>query len=148
MKITIEDIDSASMRPIGHSQYPSFVARFRSVPFSGVARLVPAVDDPKDCVGLELGVEITQGSVTDFQVIGLPAIVGADALETPASFKVCGILESQSPPSETGEGRYAFIAVGEASFCLSEEEMGGMWPEPESIVSFVAHDVTLWDEAL
>ncbi|NHZ91459.1 hypothetical protein F2P45_20975 [Massilia sp. CCM 8733] len=148
MIITTEDIDSASMRPVGYAQLPSFVARFRSVPFSGVARLVPAYDNPRDCLDLELGVQITQGSVTDFRVIGLPAIVGADALDIPGSFKVCGILESQSPPSETGEGRYAFIAVGEASFCLSEQEMGGMWPEPESIVSFVAHDVTLWDEAL
>ncbi|NHZ61520.1 hypothetical protein [Massilia genomosp. 1] len=146
MNVTIEEIDSASMRPIGSSPQPSFVVHFRSAAFSGIARLVPALERAEDCLGQEFNVEICQGSVTQFGVLDQPALNAVEAQDTPGSFKVTGIVESQS--ADPGAQRYGFITAGEACFCLSEAEMGGLWPEPESIVSFIAHDVTLWDEAL
>ncbi|HEX8611159.1 MAG TPA: hypothetical protein VF800_07700 [Telluria sp.] len=148
MKITIEEIDSASMRPIGYTPQPSFVVHFRSAAFGGIARLVPAVERAKDCLGQEFIVEICQGSVTQFGVLDQPAMNAVEALDTPGSFKVTGILQSQSVPSDPDGQRHAFITAGEACFCLSQDEMGGLWPEPESVVAFIAHDVTLWDEAL
>lgn len=146
MRITIEEIDSASMRLIGHTPQPSFVVRFRSAAFSGVARLVPALGNAEDCAGIEMSVEITQGSVTQFSVIDHPEMNSVQALQEPGSFKVAGTVESQS--GEPGAQGYAFIMAGEACFCLSEEEMGGIWPEPGSAVAFIASDVTFWDEAL
>ena len=145
MRIVIEDIDSASMRLIGYTPQPSFVAHFRSAAFSGVARLVPAVDNAEDCVNMELNVEITQGSVTQFSVADNAQMNAVEALDVPGSFRVVGTIESQS--ADPGAQRFAFIMAGEACFCLSEEEMGGQWPEPGSTVSFNAHDVTLWDKA-
>ena len=146
MNITIDDIDCASMRPIGHAGQPSFVAAFRSAAFDGIARLVPAVDNPEDCLGQECIVEITQGSVTEFAVLDLPELNAVEALETPGSFKVSGTVESLSGDAEA-QG-YAFITAGEACFCLSADEMGGLWPEPGSGVAFVAHDLTLWDASV
>jgi hypothetical protein len=144
VKITIDEIDSASMRPIGHAGKPSFVAVFRSAAFGGTARLVPVLEHPEDCLGQECIVEITQGSVTEFAVLDLPELKAVEALETPGSFKVSGAVESLSGKAEA-QG-YAFITAGEACFCLSADEMGGLWPEPGSAVSFIAHDVTLWDD--
>ncbi|MDQ1815545.1 hypothetical protein RBA41_19785 [Massilia sp. CCM 9210] len=148
MNITIEEIDSASMRLIGYTPQPSFVVHFRSAAFSGIARLVPALERADDCLGMEFHVEITQGSVTQFGVLDQAAMNAVEALDTPGSFKVTGMLESQSVPSDPSAQRHAFIMAGEACFCLSEEEMGGLWPEPGSRVAFVAHDVSLWDDAL
>lgn len=145
MRIVIDDIDSASMRPIGHAGQPSFAVSFRSAAFGGVASLVPAVERAEECVGQEFMVEITQGAVTHFGVLDAPELSAVEAQDTPGSFRVVGTIESQS--GDRGAQGFSFIMAGEACFCLSEEEMGGLWPEPGSTVSFIAHDVTLWDEA-
>lgn len=147
MNIVIEEIDTASMRPIGHAGQASFVVSFRSAAFSGIARLVPALERPEECLGRDFIVELTQGAVTHFGVLDLAQLNAVEALETPGSFKVSGTVESLSAGSDAGSG-YAFIMAGEACFCLSAEEMGGLWPAPGSPVCFIAHDLTLWDGAL
>lgn len=148
MNIVIEEIDSASMRLIGYTPTPSFLVHFRSAAFGGVARLVPAVEQPDDCVGMQFDVEITQGSVTAFRVLDQLDSKAVEALDEPGSFAVSGLVESQSVTSDPSAPRYVFITAGEACFCLSDVEMGGLLPDAGSAVTFVAHDVSLWDEAL
>lgn len=148
MKIIIDSIDSASMRLIGYTPQPSFMVYFRGAAFSGVARLVPALDRPEDSVGMAFMVEISQESVSQFAVLDHAASSGVDALDKPGSFMVTGVIHYQSVPGDPQAQRSASVLAGEAQLELTEREMTGLWPDIGSVVRFVAHDVSLWDEAL
>jgi hypothetical protein len=88
MIILIDEIDSESFLPIGNTNLPSFVAKFRSTYFDGIARFVPASGLPQNCVGHEFGAEICHESVTDFQIVTEGAVPEIASLDRTSSFRV------------------------------------------------------------
>lgn len=134
-----------SERPLGYTGLPSFVVKFHSSGFDGVARFVPATGLSQDCVGHEFGVEIAQDSVTDFQIIAggaVPEIVYLDKL---GSFRVRGAVRGVPRPNG---GQTITVAVGEAYFTLTLDDIGQIPANVGDTVMFTVHDLSLWDEVI
>ena len=97
--------------------------------------------------GDEFIVELAHESVTDFNVTAGMVQPSVACAIVPGDFKVVGevcFLDSAASGAICG----AYIAVGDATFALTLEEMGGVAPSIGTMVEFVAHEVSMWDEAI
>ncbi|MBD8655261.1 hypothetical protein IFT68_06425 [Oxalobacteraceae sp. CFBP 13730] len=145
MIIFIDEIDSESCFPLGYTNLPSFIAKFKSAEFEGVARFVPASGLPQDCAGHEFGVEIAQDSITDFQIVSGGAGSAIEPLSMTGSFRVRGKVRGSSGPA----GRETTtVAVGEAFFTLTPDDVGQLRPAIGDTVIFILHGLSLWDEVI
>lgn len=137
------------MEHIGYVGVPSFPAQFSSSVVKGRARFVPAEGDAQGCVGRSFDVEINQERVTDLRRVNREADADAVvALPEFGAFRVCGTVASVVPLGEPEGSDFVTIAAGEAAFILCEPDLCGVKLTQGETVAFVAHDVSLWDEAI
>lgn len=145
MIIFIDEVDSESFLPIGYTNLPSFFVKFKSACFDGVARFVPASGLPADCAGHEFGVEIAQDFVTDFKIVSGGEVLKVEPLEKVGSFRVCGEVRGVPKPTE---GQTTTVVIGEAYFTLTLDDIGKIRPDVGDVVTFIVHDLSLWDETI
>jgi hypothetical protein len=126
----------------------SFVVRFRSTPFNGTARLIAARDIVDVQPGSHFVVEIAQESVSEFKVDKEPGIQRVRPLSQEGDFHVRGVVCSVAHPSQPAGNRVTYVAVADAQFCLSLQDIGDLRPEVGTAVDFIVHDLSLWDEAI
>ena len=146
MKIFIEQIDNTSYMPLGYAKLPSFLVRFRSSAFSGVARLVPGSGLPEDCEGREFEVEIGQDSIAEFCVTKLTKNTGVTALGAAGSFSVQGVVSSVVTATEPIGNQFTYVDAGDAIFTLSLNDTGGIRPDVGACVAFIVKGISFWDE--
>jgi hypothetical protein len=147
MLITIESIDESSMQPIGCMKIPGFIVRFTSPAVSGFARFVPSSGTAKGCIDQSFYVEINQENTTDVQLLPLKAIESITPLPAPGSFLVLGTVTALVPLGGL-DGQLVTVAARDATFTLESKELGDIQPMLGEQITFVAHDLSLWDEAI
>lgn len=148
MRIVIHSIDTNSLSLRGVTPTPSFSVKFSSQPFSGTARLVPAVEISDVKTGAEFQVEIAQESVTGFRLSEMSGDVYVEPILPLGDFQVRGIVRFLLFPAEPVGNRITYIQAGEADFCLALKDIGDLRPEVGTIVEFIVHDLSLWDYAI
>lgn len=148
MLITINSVDSNALQRIGSMQFPSFPVQFSAAALTGRARFVPSSGDAEGLVGQSFQVEIEQGRVTDLRRVGVEAEPKVIALAEPGSFQVCGIVRAVVPLGETDGSVLVSVVAGEAVFTLCQDDLRGMALSQGERVTFTAHEVSLWDEAI
>jgi hypothetical protein len=147
MNVVIDDIESA-VKLIGFMKMPSYRVNFSSAIFGGIARFVPASGVPEQCMGSEFSVEIAQESVTNFRILNDPVSEGIDSTGEEGCFHVRGIVHAVMDCSEPPGNRITYAAVGDAIFTLTLDDTGGLRPNEGTAVEFIAHDISLWDDAI
>lgn len=149
MRITIDDLDVVDMKRVGFTELSSFPVAFRSSVISGYARFVPAADTPESCIGKVFDVEINQERISDFEVLKSTFTARSVSVCVEANrFAVYGIVSTIHSVSEPAGEQVIYISAGEALFAVTKTEIGGVTLSVGDVVRFVAHDVTLWDEAI
>lgn len=147
--ITIESIDTSAMKPLGLTQLPSYPVRFSSATVSGAARFVPFGDDASEYLGRTLCVELATERVTGFERIaprnGEGFIV---ALDEQFAFKVVGQVGSVRCVAEPPGNVVITVAAGTATFLLSSEDFPDTSLEEGDNVTFLVHELSLWDEEI
>lgn len=147
MLVTIENIDENSMQLIGCMKIPSFSVRFSSAVANGFARFVPASGVAQGCIGRSFYVEINQETITNLQLLTPMAIESVTPLAAPGSFLVQGTVSSVVP-LEGPDASLVTVTARDATFTLEQKELEGFRPSLGEQLSFVAHGVSLWDEAV
>jgi hypothetical protein len=148
MRITIERIDTSAMETRGYMQLPSFPVHFRSTTVSGNARFIPASSELQQCVGQSFDVEINQEAVTEFEVSKCGGVDEAVvALPEQAAFRVHGVVTSVIQLSEPEGEQVITVKAKEAFFTLTQADVRDTQLSTGEVVSFVVHEVSLWDEA-
>jgi hypothetical protein len=149
MQITIEAINADAVQCLGCMQVPSFRTKFSSSAIEGWARFVPANGDPEACVGKSFYVEINHERVTDLKRIDdhvfTERIVALDESE---AFQVFGTVTSVMPLGEPTDNVILSVASGEAVFTLARCDLGETELSLGEKIAFVAHELSLWDEAI
>ncbi len=149
MRITVTSIDTGSQVRLGSMQMPSFAAHFESPNVSGSAWFVPASGQGSDYVGQTLDVEISQEAVTQFALevdrSSAPCVEPASA---PRTYRVVGVVTSVVPLEEPAGEAIFTVSVGDAAFTLERDDLGHARPAEGMKVSFLAHELSLWDEAI
>ena len=135
------------MQRMGCMQMPGFLVRFSSSVVCGQARFVPASGDAKGCIGQSCYVEIDQEKITNVHPATPGSIEGVTALADAGAFLVVGTVVSIVPIQEPA-GAIVTVTAREARYTLSSDEFGNVVPSPGDRVTFVAHDLSLWDEAI
>ena len=148
MYITIEAINTDAVRPLGCMQVPSFRTRFSSSAIEGWARF-PANGDTDGCVGKSFYVEIDHERITDLKRFDYNAFnEGVVALDEAEAFQVFGTVTAVMPPGEPSDSVILSVASGEAIFTLDRFDLGDTKLSVGERVAFVAHELSLWDEAI
>lgn len=147
MNIVIDTIES-TVELIGFTKMPSFSVRFHSAGFEGIARFVPASGTSDQCKGSQFGVEICQEYVTDFRILDSFNLAKVDPTGEDGCFHVCGTIHAVMDCSEPAGSRITYVAVGDAIFTLTLADTGGLKPNEGSVVEFIAHDISLWDDEI
>jgi hypothetical protein len=149
MRITIKAIDEDSVQALGYTPTPSYAVEFTSTAINGQARFVPASGSANDCVGQVFDVEVNQERVSAFKMAeGKPFVEAVTSLPEKGSFHVQGVVVSVVPLSEPVGNEVASVSAGEALFMLTSEELGGAKLIVGERITFVAHELSLWDEAI
>jgi hypothetical protein len=149
MRITIDSLNLVGEKRIGFTPMPSFLVAFRSSVVSGRARFVPASETPMLCVGEIFDVEISQEKISGFEVLARDSVSQLVAMYPQANgFMVNGVVSSIQPVSEPAGQQSICINAGEAQFFVSRTEIGSVALSVGDAVRFIAHDVSLWDEAI
>ena len=149
MRITVEAIDANSMRPLGYTPIPSFMVKFTSPIVRGEARFVPASGNACGCAGQFFDVEVNQDLVTALGVVTHgPSIESVTALPESGAFQVQGVVTSIVPLAEPAGAQVITVSADGALFTLGSEELGGMKLSLGERVTFTAHGLSLWDEAI
>lgn len=149
MRITVETIDAGSMQLLGYTPMPSYVVVFAANAFRGQARFVPALEDANRCLGQVFDVEVNQERVTALQTIGALAFsASVHALSECCAFHVQGVVTHVAYLSEPAGVPLVVVSACGADFMLGRAELGDMKLSMDERVSFVAHGLSLWDEAL
>lgn len=149
MRITIESIATKAVQHIGYTRIPGYPVQFSSLDIKGGALFVPKTANVEGCVGQSFYVEIGQERVTNLERVAhegnAEAVV---ALSEFGAFCVCGTVTSVVPLDEPEGNQVVTIAAGEAVFTLCQEDLGSVKLVQGEKVAFVAHEVSLWDEAI
>ncbi len=149
MRITIEAVNIGSVQPLGYMQLPSYLVRFISASIQGEARFVPSSDDVRSNIGQVLDVEISQEGVSAFKSVGNSSFTQAIvALAEAKAFQVQGVVASVIVLSEPPGTLLVTVSACGAIFMLSNSDLEGLSPSAGEAVSFVAHELSLWDEAI
>ncbi|MEN9866574.1 MAG: hypothetical protein RL748_2164 [Pseudomonadota bacterium] len=147
MNIVIDTIESTA-KLIGFTNMPSFRVHFSSAVFKGIARFVPASGTSDQCKGSQFGVEICQEYVTDFRILDSPNLARIDSTGEDGCFHVCGAIHAVMDCSELAGNRITYAAVGDAIFTLTLADTCGLKPNEGTVVEFIAHDISLWDDEI
>ena len=149
MRITIESIDTESMQKLGYMQVPSFLVKYRSSTCTSEARLVPAHSDVQQCLGQVYEVEVNQESVSDFSVVvGNTSREAIVAMSERTALRVTGVVTSIMQISEPPGEQMITVRAEDAFFTLSRADTGFAMLSVGDKISFVAHEVSLWDEEI
>jgi len=147
MRITVESIDPNAMVRLGFAQLPSFPVQFSSVTVCGTANFVPAIGDAQSCAGQVFDVEINQQKITNLERIGAESGESVVACVELGCYKVAGRVTSVVRLDERGDDEIVTVTAGEATFTLSSGDVAGIALSLGQSVSFLAHSLSLWDEA-
>lgn len=149
MRITIDSLDPNDEKRIGFTPMPSYAVSFSGSLISGTARFVPASEAPMLCVGEVFDVEVSQERISEFEVLQNRATLEPLAMRPEANgFIVHGVVSSVQPVNEPSGQQCIVVVAGEAQFFLSRTEIGDIDLSVGNAVRFIAHDVSLWDEAI
>jgi len=148
MEIIVRQIDTTSIQLIGAARLPSYLIHFSSPMFSGIARFVPASDVPVGCEGQKFEVEIAQDAVTEFQLPERQMDARIDQLDSAGSFRVHGVVTNVLALTESPVSRWTIVTAGDATFTLTPEDTFEQVLQIGAHVSFVAHCLSFWDEAI
>lgn len=149
MQISIEAIDADSMQSIGCTRMPSYEVTFRSPTVCGKARFVPASTEVNSCTGQSFEVEVSQERVTGLRSLGNhPLAESVTALPESGAFQIQGVVTSIVSLTEPAGMTVVAVAARGALFSLAGEELGGVKLSLGEKVTFIAHDVSLWDAAI
>jgi hypothetical protein len=148
MRITIEALDANSVQMLGYTPAPSYVVTFASSSFNGEARFVPASNDARSCIGQSFDVEVSQERVTELMAVTRDHPESVVALPKTCAFQVHGVVISIVPITEPAGTEIVTIEANGALFTLAGQDLDGMKLSLGKMVSFTAHDLSLWDEAL
>lgn len=149
MQITIDTLDTEAVQALGCMQLPSFRTRFSSLAFEGWARFVPANGDPGACVGKSFFVEIAQERVTDLQrVDDISFHEKVVALDESEAFHVFGTVTAVVQGGEPPDHVILSVASGDAIFTLDRGDLGDIKLCVGDKLAFIAHALSLWDEAI
>jgi hypothetical protein len=147
MNIVIDTIES-TVKLIGFTKMPSFRIHFNSAIFGGIARFVPASGIPDQCKGSLFSVEICQEYVTDFRILDQANLARVDSTGEDGCFHVCGAIHAVMDCSEPVGNRITYVAVGDAIFTLTLADTRGLKPNEGTVVDFIVHDISLWDDEI
>ena len=147
MNIVIDAIES-TVKLIGFTKMPSYRVHFNSAIFEGIARFVPASGVPDQCKGSQFGVEIGQEYVTNFRILNIPNLEQIDSTGEDGCFHVRGVVHAVMDCSEPPGNCITYVAVGDAIFTLTLDDSGGVKPNEGTVVEFIAHDISLWDDEI
>lgn len=148
MQITITSIDARSPRQIGFTRMLSYPVEFSASTTSGTALFVPASGNPDGLIGQSLYVEVNQESVTDLHIVsGDPPDEFAPLAER-GSFRVCGVVSTVVPLGPPSGSAIITVVAGDAQVTLCQSDLGEARPSRGDKVTFTAHEVSLWDEAI
>ena len=136
------------MHRLGYMQLPSFPIRFSSSVANGLALFVPASGEAQGCAGQTFDVEINQEKVSALERASLESVDSIVALPEPNAFKVSGRVISAVSMAEPVDNEIISVKAGEAIFTLSRNELGGVKLALGECVTFIAHTLSLWDEAI
>jgi hypothetical protein len=149
MRIIVTSIEAGPQVRLGTTQLPAFPAHFKSEGFAGSAWFVPASGQGADYIGQTLDVEISQEAVSQFALEDdREDEVGVEPASTSRTYKVVGLVTSIVPLEEPPGEAIFTVSIGDAEFTLARSELGHVLPAKGSKVSFIAHDLSLWDEAI
>jgi hypothetical protein len=149
MQVIVTQINPEHSILRGNMRVPSFLAQFDSAGFSGSAWFVPASGSSSDCLGQRLDVELSHERITQVSLEGGQGFeTRVKPLPTPGTYHVAGTVSSVVPLEEpTGEAIVS-VSAGDATFTLTIAELRGIKPALGTHLSFLVHDLSLWDEAL
>jgi hypothetical protein len=150
MRITIEKIDPEAPRDIGESPTCGYPVMFRSSMAQGWATFIPVDGEVAGWAGQSVSVEINQERVSSLQILGAsprrdPQVT---ALDERGHYEVCGVVAAIVPFIEPEGEQLVVVAAGDASFTFLRTEIGCRLLRTGEWVTFVAEDVSLWDEGL
>ena len=149
MRITIERIDMNGAKPIGNMQIQSFPFEFTSGVVDGQARFVPVGSEVQRCASQSYHVEINQEWVTDFKLVKTfdfrPAVFPESE---PGTYRAYGVATTVLPLASSEANEVVTVAVLDACFTLTQAEFGSTKLSVGDAVSFLPHEVSLWNEAI
>ncbi|MFZ2990444.1 hypothetical protein [Ideonella sp.] len=149
MQVIVTQINPEQPIYRGHLRMPSFLAQFDSAGFSGSAWFVPATGNSSGYLGQRLDVELSHDRVT--QVLledGQGFKSRVEPLPAPGAYRVSGTVSSMVPLRVPPGEAIVSVTAGDATFALTIAELAGIRPAPGIHLSFLVHDLSLWDEAL
>jgi hypothetical protein len=149
MQITIKDLDIASARPMRNIKAPGYRVHFTCSLATGSGVFVPACAASDRLKDVTFEVEIAQEAIEKFAL--LPATTPKEprltALTRGGDFEVVGTITSIVRVGDVSTMDILTISAGEASFTLDSNDVGSTCQVGEW-VTFIARDVSLWDEAI
>lgn len=149
MEITLNRIDPESERPMGLMNLPAFRVAFTSSTVSGEAMFIPATIGAALRPGDTFFVEVAQEAVSAIEVGGSDDDAGMiTPLMESGLFRVCGKVTSIQDVAEPAGEQIFSATAGEAVFTLLKSEIANRVLALNDLIRFVAHDVSLWDEAI
>lgn len=147
MNIQIDAIMETTPIALGASHMASYLTHFRSAAFSGWARFVPAENNVKQYVGQEITVEISHDGISNFFVTECEK-QEITALTERGDYHVCGKVQLIARHSSPIGNRTAYIDACGATFCLGMNDLKTIEVSEGDNVTFDAHGLSLWDEAI
>jgi hypothetical protein len=149
MQITVTDLDIASARPMGNMRAPGYRVHFTCSLVSGSALFVPACAASDKLKGETFDVEISQEAIEKFASVppAVPHESRLTALARGGDFEVVGIITSIVRLGDALTTDILTITAADASFTLDSNEVGSSYRDGEW-VTFIAREVSLWDEAI
>lgn len=136
------------MHRLGYTKLPSFPVQFSSSVVNGLALFVPASGEGRGCASQSFDVEINQEKVSKLKRGGLDSVESVAALPEANAYEVSGKVISVVPIGEPEGHEVITVQAGEAIFTLSWDELGGVKLSLGERVTFIAHTLSLWDEAI
>jgi hypothetical protein len=149
VQITVTDLEVESARLMGNIRALGYRVTFTSSLATGTATFVPAGTASADLEGTTCWVEINQETIENFTLLSSanryePRLT---ALPESGDFEVVGKITSIVRGDGTESVAILTISVADASFTLTSDDVGSGYREGD-FVTFIARDVSLWDEAI
>ena len=149
MHITVTDLDIASARAMGNIKAPGYRIHFTCSLVTGSAVFVPGCAASDELKGQTFWVEVGQESIEEF--VSVPPTAPHEprltALPRDGDFEVVGMITSIVRVGDPATMDILTITVADASFTVESNDLGTGYREGEW-VTFIARDVSLWDEAI
>lgn len=125
----------------------SYPVQFKSTTFQGLARFVPAGENPETYIKQEIYVEIAHESI-----VGLRISENKQHQVMPLakkfSYQVRGEVDAINYHSEPIGNRTTYIVSGDVVFALSLADIGDLRPNKGEAVEFEVYGLSFWDESI